>query len=144
MRYTTTIDITEYPEVWRNHNASRLYAYMVFRSGYHDDDRDIIRKSIRVLAAEADITVSACRHALAVLQRHKLLETVPNIGYKVTKFVLEQKPSKRVKTKQQERDQAIARERAMQQEAMEREIDERRRKAVPYPVYLELKKQGKI
>lgn len=94
MRYTTIIDITEMPELWRNANASRVYMYMTLRSGYHDDDRDMLRVSVRRLAMEIGCSVAASRHALCILEKYKLLQKEGD-KWRVTKFVLEQKPSPR-------------------------------------------------
>lgn len=67
MRYTTLIDITEQPDVYRNVHARLLYLHLALKSGYHDNDRDLIAISIRRLAMDAGLTVSATRHALRVL-----------------------------------------------------------------------------
>lgn len=126
MRYTTIIDITEMPEVWRNPNIRLLYLYMVLRSGYHDDDRDILRKSVRNLAADTGLSVSAVRHGLQVLQRHGLLTSAAESIYKVTKFVLETKPTKRSRTAEQQQNQERARERAIANEERERRQEQER------------------
>lgn len=94
MRYTTIIDITENPELWRNANASRVYLYMVLRSGYHDDDRDLLRVSVRRLAMETGCSVAATRHALQMLVKYQLLQK-DGEKWRVRKFVLEQKPTPR-------------------------------------------------
>lgn len=94
MRYTTIIDVTEMEAVWRNHNASRLYLYMALRCGYHDDDRDKLQLSIRTLAYRTGISLSACRHALKLLQAHGLVSPMGD-HWRVTKFVLEKKPTAR-------------------------------------------------
>ena len=67
MRYTTIIDITELPQVYRNVNARLLYLHLVLRSGYHNEDRDLARISLRVLASSVGLTLSATRHALHIL-----------------------------------------------------------------------------
>lgn len=94
MRYTTIIDVTEIPDIWRNPNAVRLYFYMAMRCGYHDDDRDQLRISIRNLSYASGLTLSACRHALKVLQKFGLVSPMGEY-YQVKKFVLEQKPTSR-------------------------------------------------
>lgn len=73
MRYTTIIDITDYREIYRNVNARLVYLHLVLSCGYHDYDRDISALSIRQLAADAGVTVAACRHALKMLARYKLV-----------------------------------------------------------------------
>lgn len=94
MRYTTIIDVTEIPDIWRNPNVTRLYFYMAMRCGYHDDDRDQLRISIRNLAYAAGLSLSACRHALRVLQSTRLLDRQEDTWI-VRKFLLEQKPTSR-------------------------------------------------
>lgn len=94
MRYTTVIDVTEIDDVWQNPNITRLYFFMALKCGYHDDDRDILRISLRNLAAQASLTFSATRHALKVLENAKLV-THEKEAWRVTKFVLEKKPMSR-------------------------------------------------
>ena len=67
---------------------------MALKCGYHDDDRDILRISLRNLAAQASLTFSATRHALKVLENAKLV-THEKEAWRVTKFVLEKKPMSR-------------------------------------------------
>lgn len=79
MRYTTAIDISDVPELYRNKSLVLVYFHLCLRSGFHADDRDCYRKSLRVLASEVGITLSACRHALRVLHAHGLV-TFPSTG----------------------------------------------------------------
>lgn len=94
MRYTTVIDVTEIPDIWRNPNCTRLYFYMAMRCGYHDNDRDRLCISIRNLAYAAGLSLSACRHALKVLQKFGLVSPMGEY-YLVKKFLLETKPTSR-------------------------------------------------
>ena len=94
MRYTTVIDVTEIDDVWQNPNITRLYLFMALKCGYHDDDRDILRISLRNLAAQASLTLSATRHALKVLENSKLVAHEKE-AWKITKFVLDKKPTSR-------------------------------------------------
>lgn len=73
MRYTTLIDISQYP-LYRNCNVRLVYMHLCLRAGYHDGDRDMIAISYRQLASEVGITLSACRHALKVLAADKLIQ----------------------------------------------------------------------
>lgn len=73
MRYTTIIDITEVPEIFRNFSAVRVYTYMVCKCGYHDDDRDILKMSYRQIAWRSGVSESACRHALKQLEKYELI-----------------------------------------------------------------------
>lgn len=94
MRYTTVIDISEFREVYKNMNARLLYLHMALKCGYHDDDRDMIITSIRRLAMDTGLTVSAVRHALGVLERQQLLVKTSN-GYRVKKWVAIETPTPR-------------------------------------------------
>lgn len=94
MRYTTIIDISEIPVIYRNQNACRVYIHMALKSGYHDADRDVIRVSVRRLAADCGISVAAARHALGVLQRAGLVASEAG-SWRVRKWVLDVKPTPR-------------------------------------------------
>lgn len=96
MRYTTVIDISDQPSVWRSMNARQLYFYMALRAGWHNEDRDIVDLSIRSLAADCGLTVSATRCALALLQKHKLIEKIDS-GWKVLKWICQDPPAPRMK-----------------------------------------------
>lgn len=96
MRYTTIIDISENRELYRNHNARLLYLHLVLKSGYHDDDRDQVRLSIRSMAYDSGLSVSAVRHALKVLEKNGLLSKRQGRLY-VTKFVVEKTITKRAR-----------------------------------------------
>lgn len=98
MRYTTLIDITEFPRVYKNHNARLVYLHMVLKSGYHAEDKDQIRTSIRRVAMSVGLTVSATRHALAQLERDGLLQRIEG-GWSVRKWVLESYPKQEKPTK---------------------------------------------
>lgn len=115
MRYTTIIDISEMPDIYRNKNARLIYLHMVLRSGYHDNDRDIIGTSIRRLASETGTTVSTVRHALQLLERNGLL-TRESERMKVTKWLQQDAITPRPKKNQPtatEADRSLAeRERA--------------------------------
>lgn len=94
MRYTTIIDISEEPAVYRNVNTRLLYLHLALKSGYHDDDRDRVDISIRRLSFATGLTVSATRHALKVLERCQLL-TREGSTWTVKKWVLDTKPTPR-------------------------------------------------
>lgn len=101
MRYTTIIDITELPRIYRNANARLVYLHMCLRSGYHAEDKDHIKTSIRRLAMAAGLTVSATRHALAQLERDRLISRTED-GWNVRKWVVENYPSKEAGRKKTE------------------------------------------
>lgn len=96
MRYTTIIDVSADPLVYRNMNARLLYLHMALKSGWHDDDRDRLTMSIRQLAAGAGLTVSATRHAIVVLTKAKLISRDSESGvWTVKKWHLDTPPSPR-------------------------------------------------
>lgn len=98
MRYTTIIDIREIPEVYRNQNVRILYLHLVLLAGYHDNDRDIVRVSLRNLAAQTGLTLSATRHAIQLLIKWRLLQHRKSY-FKVVKFIEESSITPRAKTK---------------------------------------------
>lgn len=126
MRYTTAIDITELPQVYRNVNARLLYLHMTLKCGYHDDDRDLLDASIRTLAADVGITIAATRHALVVLERAHLVSK-EGAKWRVTKWLMSPEVTKRVgKKKSQEAAQDATLARQFEQEAEDnmRRMDE--------------------
>lgn len=102
MRYTTVIDISEFPQVYRNHNARLVYLHLALKSGWHDADRDQIKTSIRRIAMEVGLTVSATRHALATLERDKLL-TRSGDTWTVKKWIIQEIPTPRTQQKAQKK-----------------------------------------
>lgn len=96
MRYTTLIDISEIPTIYNNLNARLLYLHMALRSGYHDNDRDQLKCSLRRLADAAGLTLSATRHALGLLEREKLI-TRTDHAWQVKKWINETPPTPRSK-----------------------------------------------
>lgn len=100
MRYTTIIDITEFAGVWASASCRELYLYLVLKSGWHDDDRDMIRASIRQLSAATGLTKSAVEHAIRQLTKAGLLAKEGQ-AYRVTKWTLQPKPSPRPRQDQQ-------------------------------------------
>lgn len=126
MRYTTVIDISEIPAVYRSTNARLLYLHMALKAGYHDDDRDLLDASIRQLARDTGLTVSATRCALANLLTAKLIER-QGTRWKVTKWLIQEMPTPRPKTVKQQRDQIQeATVRRVEQEEVQQQIDKYR------------------
>lgn len=96
MRYTTLIDIREWPSLYRNLNVRLVYLHLTLAAGYHDQNRDVIVVSIRQLAADVGITVAATRHALKMLTKVNLIKTNPSkSAILVRKWLSEQTVSKR-------------------------------------------------
>lgn len=118
MRYTTIIDITEQPDVYRNLAARLLYLHLVLRSGYHDDDRDTIGTSIRRISMDTGITVSAARHALRLLETAGLVSR-KGPRWQVVKWVMTKEITARPKQGARAREAEAAAERERQQRALE-------------------------
>lgn len=123
MRYTTLIDISEIPSVYRNVNARLLYVHMALKAGYHDDDRDVLETSIRILAAQTGLTISAVRHALHVLEGVQLIRKEGS-AWIVKKWLPMQTTSPRPKATQKQldaaQDEAKIRARQERKEELER------------------------
>lgn len=118
MRYTTVIDISEMPEIYRNMTARLIYMHMSLRAGYHDSDRDLVTLSIRRVAAEVGVTVSATRHALHLLEKSGLISREGQL-WRIKKWVEEQTITTRAKTKREMMDQIQRLERQKQQAVLE-------------------------
>lgn len=143
MRYTTVIDITQCPDIYRNTNARLLYFHMVLVCGYHDHDKGLVRKSVRQLAAETGITKSATENALRQLIRWQLARRFRGKLY-VVNWWPEQPITKPKRRAQDIRDQAIAREREAKNQEREAEVQRAKEGSVNYEEYQALKNAGKI
>lgn len=107
MRYTTIIDISEYPSLYRNLNIRLVYLHLCLASGYHDDDRDLYQGSIRTLARQTGLTIAAVRHALDQLLKASMVVRQGPL-WQVRKFVIERPITPRAKSrKQEQRQQAL-------------------------------------
>lgn len=109
MRYTTVIDITDFPQIYRNIHARLVYIHMALKAGYHDDDRDICRLSIRSLAADVGITVSATRNALLQLEKSGLISKSSDCWI-VKKWVLQETPTPRTQKTASNKDSKLSAE----------------------------------
>lgn len=87
MRYTTIIDISEFPAIYRNPSVRLLYLHLCLRSGYHDHDRDVYGLSIRATMAETGLSMASVRHALNVLEKYHFIRRVPGVGLYVRKWI---------------------------------------------------------
>lgn len=136
MRYTTVIDISEFRQLYRNHTVRLVYLHLCLKAGYHDDDRDTCSVSIRNLAYDVGISVSACRHALRQLTKSGLISRSGPLTI-VRKFVNEQTISPRPKSEREKRKQDARRdERQRAEEIAVREAAEKSQR-------LKLERQGK-
>ena len=127
MRYTTIIDISEIQPIYRNVNARLVYLHLVLKSGYHDNDRDLVSISLRRIAAEVGLTLSATRHAIGQLEKAQLL-TRQGPVWNVKKFVLEKSITPRVRSEKKQKEAEIKeRERIIKEEQEQRERDEIRK-----------------
>jgi hypothetical protein len=109
---------------------------LALKAGYHDNDRDLCDISLRRLAAEVGLTLSATRHALVILQKFQLIEKSGTL-WKVKKFVLEQPITTRPKSEKKRKEQEAEQQRkAAEIEQKQREDEEKRKER-------ELRKNGK-
>lgn len=128
MRYTTIIDMTELATLYRNQNARLVYMHLVLKSGYHDHDRDLYDCSIRRLAMDIGLSLGAVRHALKLLEKHKLIERQSNLWY-VRKFVASQAITPRAKTERQQKriEQLAEARRQQEQRELQLEVERQQR-----------------
>lgn len=136
MRYTTIIDISEIPEVYRNQNARLIYLHLTLKSGYRDNDRDMIKISIRILAMQSRLSVSATRHALAVLVKYNLI-TRAGDRWLVKKWIIEDTITPRAKTRRQQKAQDVAQAQRDKQAELDKRLEQEQRERS------ELEKAGK-
>lgn len=135
MRYTTIIDIREFPQIYRNDHVKLVYLHLVLISGYHDEDRDQTPISIRQICYDTGLSLSAVRHSLKVLISAGLLSR-SGIIWTVKKFVLEKSISPRIKSeKKRTAAENLERERQIKEEQERREKEEKKR-------YQELRKHS--
>ena len=132
MRYTTIIDIREIPEVYRNQNVRLLYLHLCLLAGYHDNDRDLVRISVRNLATSSGLTVSATRHAVKILVKWKILRVKGSI-YRVRKYIEEGTITPRARTRKAAQVAENAKIEAA--DAMTREQSEEQSKAALETIY---------
>ena len=126
MRYTTVIDISQTPDLYRSESVRLLYLHLCLRCGYHDDDKGLIKQSIRAMAVDTGLTISAVRHAMRVLEKWSLLKRYRGKLY-VRNWCDEQPittPAKRARKSKQQ--QQLETEVAIQRDAQERRAQERR------------------
>lgn len=141
MRYTTIIDIREDPGVYKNITTRLVYLHLCLTCGYHDADRGRVSQSIRQLASQCNVSVSAIRNSLTVLEKHGFCKRNKKGTLYVRTYIEEQpitKPRKRARDAQESEQQ---REREAQNEKREREVDAAKKNAVPAPETL-LKRLG--
>lgn len=120
MRYTTCIDISEIPTLYRNANVRLVYFHLCLKSGYHDDDRDLFKCSLRRMADDVGISLGALRHALHILQASTLI-SVDHGVIRVQKFVQERPITKRAKNSADAQQKAAQKARNEAQQALEQE-----------------------
>lgn len=131
MRYTTIIDISTSQVLYRSHNIRLVYLHLCLKAGYHDNDRDLVRISIRTLAADVGLTVGAVRHALEQLQKYRMIIRRGDL-WQVAKWVNEQPITTRAKTAKQQAaiSQQAALKKAREEREQQLEIESMRRKEI--------------
>lgn len=122
MRYTTVIDITEMPAIYKSRSATLVYLHLALKAGYHDHDRDLCDKSVRAIAADLGLTLSATRHALSKLEKAQLIKHQGSL-WMVRKWIAEQPITGRAKTAQEKKQLEAAAERKAANEQREREAE---------------------
>ena len=150
MRYTTIIDVTSAPW-YRNKNVVQVYLHMTLTCGYHDVDRDLYTRSIRSLASDSGVSFAACRHALRVLERDRMIHREGN-AWRVTKWIAgdAQTVTPRPKSEKEKKLKDVAAERAAQDADREAQDAQRAREVeslraagkTPYMVYYESKMEA--
>ena len=144
MRYTTIIDISEYPKLYRNANIRLVYLHLVLKAGYHDIDRDVIDLSPRRIARETGLTYAAVRHAMEVLRTVGLVTmdgTVQRVRKYVTQLPITPRPKTEAaqtaaKIRVQEEEEKMKREKYLQ-EQQRRTQELREQGKTQYMVYFE-------
>lgn len=145
MRYTTLIDISEYPDLYRSESIRLIYLHLALKAGYHDHDRDLIRLSIRSIAKETGLTISATRHALQRLEAAKLLSHDGPL-WRVRKWVMEApitprpksiKAQKAAEIREQEEEEKRKRDEARAKEERQRKALEQKTGKTQYMLYYE-------
>lgn len=137
MRYTTIIDISAIPDIYRNRNVTLLYLHLCLKSGYYDYNRDAYKRSIRGLALETNMSVSAIRHALKTLLKFKLIAQKDGV-IMVRKYIADQTITPR-KKKPSVKEQLIIDERQRNQAALEQRLKDEAANAISYDEYKRLK-----
>lgn len=125
MRYTTIIDISENRTLYSNHNARLVYLHLALKSGYHDSDRDLYDVSIRELAWQVGITVSACRHSLRLLEKAGMIQR-EGLLFRVKKWLIEDTVTPRPKTEKAKKAMDIKAENKAREAAMEEQREKER------------------
>lgn len=142
MRYTTIIDITQAPAIYKSENLRLVYLHLCLTCGYHDDDKGLLRQSLRQMAGEVGCTMSALRHALRQLEKWQLVKRYRGKLY-VRNWCEERPittPARRArKAKSDQAEQTRADEHRRQQEELERNLRETRERAITYEDYLRTK-----
>lgn len=125
MRYTTIIDLREFPKVYANLNCRLVFLHLTLAADYHAEKRDLANCSLRQLAQETGCSLSAVRHAIRMLHNEGLL-TRGEGGLMVKKFVMSQEIPKRPRNGKQAAAAQAAAEAERQNAERDRAREERR------------------
>ena len=138
MRYTTIIDISQAPAIYKSENLRLVYLHLCLTCGYHDDDKGLLRQSLRQMASEVGCTMSALRHALRQLEKWQLVRRYRGKLY-VRNWCEERPittPARRArKAKAEQSEQSLIEIHRQHQEQLEKSIKEAREKAITYEEY---------
>ena len=131
MRYTTIIDISEMRLLYRNANVRLMYLHLCLKSGYHDNDRDILDISLRRLADDVGMTLSATRHALRMLNQFGLI-SIQGGSINVKKWIQEESITKRSRNRKQQQEINEQQERERRQAELQQQHNEREKQRQEY------------
>lgn len=138
MRYTTIIDISQAPAIYKSENLRLVYLHLCLTCGYHDDDKGLLRQSLRQMASEVGCTMSALRHALRQLEKCQLVRRYRGKLY-VRNWCEERPittPARRArKAKAEQSEQSLIEIHRQHQEQLEKSIKEARENAITYEEY---------
>lgn len=130
MRYTTIIDISEYPVLYNCMSARIIYLHLVLKAGWGERNLDYVRGSIRSLQGELHMTFAATRHGLNVLRKMGMIKPAPR-GWIIRKYCQPTQPGQRPAAKRESAVEAKRRQdrAAAAAAAAEREAADKRREA---------------
>ncbi len=74
MRYTSVVDIREWPSVYTNKSCRLLYLHICLAAGYQSYNKGVLVTTYRQLADEAGLTLSATRFAMGKLIKAGLVK----------------------------------------------------------------------
>ena len=74
MRYTTILDITEFPSLYETTNTRLVYLHLALKAGHQAYNKGMVITTLTRLSNEVGVTVSALRWSLNKLQKFGLVK----------------------------------------------------------------------